>query len=104
MQASLEHAVERTTATLDQLGIMWGQDRRLYVSIHNLPHDQIHRIGRDETTYAHSVVLSEFVVTARAATPLGWEVTFFGIADPNCPRCQELRHADEAAQIAGVTE
>lgn len=110
MNASLSHAVDRTTAVIDQLGVMWGPEARLSVTVHGLPHEQIHRIGGSEEQgfRAPSGWDGGYVVSTARRTPLGWRLGFFGRADLACPRCRELvglpSETAEAVQMAGIVE
>ena len=41
----LEHAVDRTMAIRDQLGVMWGPGNVMTLAVHGPTHDQIHQLG-----------------------------------------------------------
>lgn len=102
MIASLPHAVERTIATFDQLGAMWGPTIRPALSVHGLTHQQIHEIGGAAIGFE----CPEYVVATRITTPLGWEIAFFGAADLTCSDCcqslaRSLDRYIEAARLGG---
>lgn len=107
MIASLAHAVMRTSATLDQLGVLWGSDIHPNLSVHGLSHEQIHELGGAEQVwrdYAYPHV-ERYIASTRLRTPMGWEVVFMGLAAvTSCLRCGELSQAEaiEAAQLAGL--
>lgn len=110
MIADLSHAVDRTVAVFDQLGVMWGPEARPILSVHGLTHDQVHRIhreggGEDGPSAEYT---SAPYIRAQVSTRLGWSVSFFGTPDLSCDRCRELfglpAEATEAAQLAGVVE
>jgi len=109
MQADVQHALDRTIAVYDQLGALWGPEGRLSLSIHGLPHDQIHRLGGpDEAAYRSPIAWrADYLVSTIRITPLGWRIGFVGKADLTCRRCRALLGIPdgvEAAQAAGVTE
>ena len=105
MDVPLEHAVERTVQSFDQLGAMWGRDRRLSVSVHNLPHDEIHKVVESEIVYPSESDPTVTVLIGTLFTRFGWTMAFYGRPDlADCERCCAIVYADEAAQIAGVVE
>jgi hypothetical protein len=114
MIANLSHAVDRTVAMFDQLGVMWGPEARPNLSVHGLSHDQVHELfqGRraveDGPSAEHT---ASPYVSATVRTGLDWTVSFFAHADLACDRCRELVglpsevvEAVEAAQLAGIVD
>lgn len=111
MIASLSHAVDRTLATFDQLGVMWGPEVTPNLSVHGLTHEQVHQIQHEGGVEngASSEWTSSPYVESTVRTPMGWAVMFFASADLTCDRCRELCglaacEAVEAAPLGGVVE
>lgn len=113
MIASLEHAVTRTVAIYDQLGVMWGPESKPILSVHGLSHDQVHEISRSggvEDGPDASYTASPYI-RVQIRTRLGWSVGFFGTPDLGCDWCRDLLglpaeeiDAVEAVQLAGIVE
>lgn len=110
MIASLEHAVDRTKAYYDQLGMLWSPEANVSLTVHGLKHEQLHQLGGDAVVFSdglpgHAQVC---IVSTRVRTPAGWEVGFFGDADLGCETCRRLARQSgehlEALALAGIVE
>ena len=78
----------RTLELVDELGLTWGPEGRVSLSIHRVPHEVLHALG---------------------GRPLGWEVVWFADAEPDCSRCRALLDGFDAAteivaQIEGTED
>ena len=99
-------AAVRTLELVDELGLTWGPEGRVSLSIHRLPHDVLHALGGRPLGYADP---DGALITTRLRSPLGWEAVWFADADPSCPACRALLDAHRAAveivaQIEGTQE
>ena len=96
----------RTLELVDELGLTWGPEGRVSLSIHRVPHEVLHALGGRPLGYRD---VDGACLTTRLASPLGWEVVWFADAEPDCSRCRALLDGFDAAteivaQIEGTED
>ena len=99
-------AAVRTLELVDELGLTWGPEGRVSLSIHRVPHDVLHALGGRPLGYRDA---DGACLTTRLGSPLGWEVVWFADAEPDCEPCRALLDGFDAAtdilaQIEGRRE
>jgi len=103
---SPSRAAVRTLELVDELGLTWGPEGRVSLSIHRVPHDVLHALGGRPLGYRDA---DGACLTTRLGSPLGWEVVWFADAEPDCDACRALLDGFDAAteilaQIEGTQE
>ena len=96
-------AALHTLALLDELGVTWGPEGRVSLSIHRVPHDVLHALGGRPLGYRDA---DGACLTTRLGSPLGWEVVWFADAEPDCSQCRALLDGFDAATeiVAQITD